>query len=93
VIEVPLCAVAIAWTIAALFCAFDMLAAPRTSQKLFRLFEGCIMAMAALIYWDAAAKLEALPSTNLRFVWITLCIIICAEVISRQSWGSRRNEH
>jgi hypothetical protein len=86
---VSLWVVASAWTIAALFALYDIIAAHKTSIKLFRFFEFGILLIAALYYWEAT-EMEQVPSADLRLVWIALCIIICAEIISRQPWGTRK---
>lgn len=86
---IPLSGVAFAFSIVTAFCLFDMLKAKASSIKLFRLFEGVIVGFAAAYYWEAAYRND-IPSPNLRVVWIALCVILCAEVISRQSWGTRK---
>jgi len=45
--------------------------------------------MAAFYYWEASTVVSGIPSINLRFVWLALCVVMIAEVISRQSWGSK----
>lgn len=83
---VPQVYVAASFSVVAIFCALDMMIAKAISVKVFRLFEGLIVSIAAWYYWEAFAN-NALPSQNLRFVWLALCIIMGAEIISRQSWG------
>ena len=85
---IPLVAVAVSFTIATLFCVADMAVARFWSIKAFRLFQSIICAIAASYYYDAMAH-EVVPSINLRVVWIALCVVICAEIISRQSWGTK----
>ena len=87
--ELPQYVVAISFTVAGLFGLYDMGVSKKSASKMFRLFEAAICFIAAFYYW--VATLEAtLPSPNLRYVWVSLCIILCSEVISRQDWGSRK---
>jgi len=91
-VTVPLYVVGIAFTVAALFCVYDLLMAEKFSVKLFRLLEGTILSIAAFYYWRAAIYVE-IPAVHLRVIWIALCVIICSEIIMRQSWGSQNHDH
>lgn len=86
---IPAWAVSAAFGLAALFCLGDIIAAQGFSRKLFRFFQSMVCIMAAVYYLEAASK-DAVPSPELRYVWIALCAIIIGEVISRQSWGGKR---
>ena len=80
--------VALAFTLACLASLLDMVFVRHNSVKAFRFFEALILAIASFYYWEAEIA-DSLPSTDLRVVWIALCTIIIAEIISRQSWGSK----
>lgn len=86
---IPQWIVAVAFTLAVLASLLDMVFARHTSVKAFRLFEALILAIAASYYWEATIT-SSLPSTDLRYVWLALCTIIIAEIISRQSWGTKQ---
>jgi hypothetical protein len=85
---IPLEAVAFAFTLAAIASTIDIFYAQYTPIKIFRFFEAFIMGMAAGYYWQAY-QYNITPSAELRVVWIALCVVVIAEIISRQSWGTK----
>ena len=85
---VPQWIVATAFTLTVIASLLDVIWARTLSVKAFRLFEALTLGIAASYYWEATIY-NVLPSTDLRVVWLALCIIIIAEVISRQSWGTK----
>ena len=87
--SIPLWLVAIAFTIACLFCIIDMVIAPGRSRKLFRFFQGIVCGFASNYYWEAFIY-GTIPSASLRLVWVVLCIVIISEIVSRWPLGGLR---
>jgi hypothetical protein len=87
---IPMSVIAVAFTVSAMFCLYDVVVSPRAAHKIFRMFEAAICVIAAFYYWVATIAMANIPSTNLRFVWLSLCIVLCSEIISRQDWGSKK---
>jgi hypothetical protein len=85
---VPLSIVALSFTLACFASLLDMFYAHYVPIKAFRFFEGLILGMAAGYYWQAY-NYNITPSAELRVVWVALCIVVIAEIISRQSWGTK----
>jgi hypothetical protein len=85
---VPLYAVAVAFSLVVLFCLFDVLMVRPISIRLFRLIQGAVVGIAANYYWYAYIS-NTVPSSDLRIVWVVLCVVMMAEIVSRQSWGSK----
>lgn len=87
---VPLEFVAFAFSVATLFCGIDIFRVRYVPRKLFRFFQGVVMAAAASYYWMALYRDLPIPTADIRVVWICLSIITCAEIISRWSLGHKK---
>ncbi len=87
---IPLNVVALAFSVAAVFCGIDVILVRGGSRKLFRLFQGIVFAVAAFYYWDTIGHHAQIPTTDLRVVWVSLCIVAVGEIISRWTVGGKR---
>jgi len=89
---VPLWVVAIAFTVAVLFCVIDFFLAKNVHGKVLRSSQSIVLGFASFYYWQAAA-FDTIPASDLRVVWISLCIVNCAEIISRWEFPKKRKNY
>jgi hypothetical protein len=86
----PPIVIAVLYSGLALLCLYDLAKVPTLSIKAFRFFEAITCGFVSFYYWDAWYRSSLIPSADLRYVWLALGIVIGSEIISRQSWGTRR---
>lgn len=78
-----------AFLVAALICLIDVVKAAHWRNKVIRSCQAVILIIAAA-YYGQAAIVNALPSSDVRVVWICLAIVTSAEVISRWQLGKKQ---
>jgi hypothetical protein len=86
---VPPYLVTISFIIAAAICAIDIPKSPSWRSKSIRACQVVVMVIAAFYYGQAAVT-AALPSSDLRIVWICMAAVTVAEVVSRWQLGQKK---
>ena len=87
---IPLPVVAVAFTLATIFCVIDMVMVRHLRRRSGRFFQGMIYAAAAYYYWIATIN-AALPSVEIRLVWLAISISVISEIISRWQFGGNHS--
>ena len=85
----PLWVVALFFLVVSLCAAYDAYITRHLTIRFFRVTQVAVSFIAAHYYWEAFQANLRLPSTDLRYVWVALCILMIGEIASRQSWGKK----